>query len=92
MNEKYRLLLEKKKNRIPITMVTAYDYPTARIEEEVGIDVVLVGDSVGTNVLGYENEQQVTMADMLHHLKAVVRGAPKSCIMADLPFGSATIG
>ena len=90
MNEKYRLLLEKKKNRIPITMVTAYDYPTARIEEEVGIDVVLVGDSVGTNVLGYENEQQVTMADMLHHLKAVVRGAPKCCIMADLPFGSAT--
>lgn len=90
MNEKCRFLLDKKKNRIPITMVTAYDYPTARIEEEAGIDVVLVGDSVGTNVLGYETERQVTMVDMLHHLRAVVRGAPKSCIMADLPFGSVT--
>ncbi|MBN1306406.1 MAG: 3-methyl-2-oxobutanoate hydroxymethyltransferase [Chitinispirillaceae bacterium] len=89
MCQKFHQLFQKKKHGIPIAMVTAYDYPTARIEEEVGIDVILVGDSVGTNVLGYETEREVTMADMLHHLKAVVRGAPESCVMADLPYGAA---
>ncbi len=89
-SQPYGFLSEKKKKKIPITMATAYDYPTACIEEEAGIDVILVGDSVGTNVLGYENERQVTMADMLHHLKAVVRGATKSLIMADMPYGSAS--
>jgi 3-methyl-2-oxobutanoate hydroxymethyltransferase len=89
MNKNYQQLLEKKKNGIPITMVTAYDYPASRMLQEVGIDVTLVGDSVGTNVLGYENEQQVTMEDMVHHLKAVVRGAPEGFIVVDIPFGGA---
>ncbi len=89
MYEKYLQLLQKKKDGIPITMVTAYDYPTARIEAEAGIDIILVGDSVGTNVLGYQSEQEVTMADMLHHLKAVIRGAPESYVMVDFPYGAA---
>jgi len=84
-----QVFLRKKQERLPISMATAYDYPTARIEEEARIDIILVGDSVGTNVLGYESEREVTMEDMLHHLKAVVRGASHSCIMVDLPYGSA---
>ena len=87
--EKYQQLLKKKKDGIPLTMITAYDYPTARIEQEAGIDVILVGDSVGTNVLGYRSEQEVTMSDMLHHLKAVVRGAPDGFIMVDIPYNGA---
>ncbi len=70
-------------------MVTAYDFPTACIGEEVGIDVLLVGDSVGTNVLGYESECQVTMADMIHHVKAVARATRQCCLMADIPYGGA---
>lgn len=89
MNQKYLQLLEKKKQGIPISMVTAYDAPTARIEQEAGIDVILVGDSVGTNVLGYESEREVTMSDMVHHLKAVVRGAPDGYTMVDIPFNAA---
>jgi 3-methyl-2-oxobutanoate hydroxymethyltransferase len=89
MHQKLLKILEKKKNGTPFSVVTAYDYPTAKIEEEVGIDLILVGDSVGTNVLGYSSETEVTMADMVHHLKAVCRGAPNSCIMVDVPFGAA---
>lgn len=89
MRQKLLTILEKKKNGTPFSVVTAYDYPTAKIEEEVGIDIILVGDSVGTNALGYSDETEVTMADMVHHLKAVCRGAPNSCIMVDLPFGTA---
>jgi 3-methyl-2-oxobutanoate hydroxymethyltransferase len=89
MHSLLQKVVQKKKLSSPITMVTAYDYPTARMEELAGIDVLLVGDSVGTNVLGYDNECEVTMDDMMHHLKAVVRGAPESCIMVDMPFGSA---
>ena len=58
-------------------MLTCYDYPTARMQDEAGIDIVFVGDSVGTNILGYKSEMEVTMADMLHHLKAVRRGCDK---------------
>lgn len=71
-------------------MITAYDYPTALIEDEAGIDAILVGDSVGTNVLGYASEQKVTMADMLHHAAAVARGVRSAYLLADLPFGSVT--
>jgi 3-methyl-2-oxobutanoate hydroxymethyltransferase len=81
-------LLNKKKQSIPITMVTAYDCPTARIEDAAGIDAVLVGDSLGTNVLGYGSERQVTMADMIHHTAAVARGIRQAYILADLPFRS----
>jgi 3-methyl-2-oxobutanoate hydroxymethyltransferase len=84
------ILFEKKKNHEPIVMVTAYDYPMARFEEAAGVDVVLVGDSVGTNVLGYDNETQVTMADMLHHCKAVARGISQAFCIVDMPFGAAS--
>jgi 3-methyl-2-oxobutanoate hydroxymethyltransferase len=72
----------------PIVMLTCYDYPTATIEDEAGIDVMLVGDSVGTNVLGYASETEVTMADIVHHVKAVRRGTQRAYILADLPYQS----
>jgi 3-methyl-2-oxobutanoate hydroxymethyltransferase len=80
---------EKKSRHEPIVMATAYDCATARIEEEAGVDVILVGDSVGTNVLGYETETEVTMADMIHHCKAVSRGLENTCLMVDIPYGAA---
>ncbi|HEY8262625.1 MAG TPA: 3-methyl-2-oxobutanoate hydroxymethyltransferase, partial [Methylosinus sp.] len=58
-----------------IVVLTAYDAPTARTEIEAGVDIVMVGDSVGTNVLGYASEREVTLADMAHHIAAVRRGA-----------------
>lgn len=81
-------LLTKKQNHQKITMLTCYDYPTAVLEEQADIDIVLVGDSVGTNVLGYESEAQVTMDDIVHHLKAVRRGVSQAYLLADLPYGS----
>lgn len=89
MNEFIEALMRKKRQGAFITMVTAYDYPIARIAAEAGMDVILVGDSVGTNVLGYGSECEVTMEDMVHHLKAVKRGAPEKCVMVDLPYGTA---
>jgi 3-methyl-2-oxobutanoate hydroxymethyltransferase len=67
-------------------MLTAYDFPTARILDEAGIPVLLVGDSVGNNVLGYPNTLPVTMKEMLHHTRAVVRGARDALIVGDMPF------
>jgi 3-methyl-2-oxobutanoate hydroxymethyltransferase len=67
-------------------MLTAYDFPTARILDEAGIPVLLVGDSVGNNVLGYPNTLPVTMEEMLHHTRAVVRGAKSALIVGDMPF------
>ena len=69
-------------------MLTAYDHPTARILDEAGVPVLLVGDSVGRNHLGYPNELPVTMEDILHHTKAVVRGADTAMVVADMPFMS----
>ena len=69
-------------------MLTAYDAPTARILDDAGVPVLLVGDSLGRNVLGYDNELPVTMDDMLHHTKAVARGAERAMIVGDLPFMS----
>jgi 3-methyl-2-oxobutanoate hydroxymethyltransferase len=67
-------------------MLTAYDHPTAKIFDEAGIPVLLVGDSVGNNVLGYENTLPVTMDEMLHHTKAVTRGARNALVVGDMPF------
>jgi 3-methyl-2-oxobutanoate hydroxymethyltransferase len=79
----------KKRNGRPITMVTAYDCPTARIADEAGIDAVLVGDSVGTNMLGFGSEREVTMEDMLHHTAAAARGIREAYFFADMPYASA---
>jgi 3-methyl-2-oxobutanoate hydroxymethyltransferase len=69
-------------------MLTAYDFPTARILDRSGVPVLLVGDSLGRNVLGYDNELPVTMDEMLHHLKAVSRGTERAMVVGDLPFMS----
>jgi len=71
---------------VRIAMLTAYDYPTARLLDEAGIPILLVGDSVGRTMLGYENEIAVTMADMLHHTRAVVRGSRRALVVGDMPF------
>src|SRR5207244_9593272 len=69
-------------------MLTAYDYPTARILDEAGIPVILVGDSVGNNVLGYDTTLPVTMEEMLHHCRAVARGVRNAIVVGDMPFVS----
>ncbi|MEC7842084.1 MAG: 3-methyl-2-oxobutanoate hydroxymethyltransferase [Candidatus Latescibacterota bacterium] len=71
-----------------IAVLTCYDYPTAVWQEEAGVDVIFVADSVGTNMLGYGDEREVTMEDMIHHLKAVRRGVKHTYLLADMPFGS----
>jgi 3-methyl-2-oxobutanoate hydroxymethyltransferase len=71
-----------------ITMLTAYDYPMALLEDRAGIEIILVGDSVGMTVLGYENTIPVTMDEMIHHTKAVSRGAKYALIIGDMPFMS----
>jgi 3-methyl-2-oxobutanoate hydroxymethyltransferase len=72
----------------PIAALTAYDFPTARMLDEAGIDVLLVGDSLGMVVLGYETTSSVTMEDILHHTRAVRRGTRNALVVADLPFAS----
>jgi 3-methyl-2-oxobutanoate hydroxymethyltransferase len=72
----------------PLVMVTAYDYPTARLCEAAGVDIILVGDSVGMAVYGEPDTLGVTLADMIRHAGAVVRGAPNTLVVADLPFMS----
>jgi 3-methyl-2-oxobutanoate hydroxymethyltransferase len=77
---------EMKQKGEKIAMLTAYDYSTAKIVDEAGLPLILVGDSLGVVMLGYESTIPVTMEDMLHHTKAVVRGAKKSLVVADMPF------
>ena len=81
-------LLQQKQSGDKITMLTAYDYTTAKIIDECGINSILVGDSLGMVMLGYENTIPVTMEDMIHHTAAVSRGAENAFIVADMPFMS----
>jgi len=76
---------EMKRRGEKITALTAYDYPTARLLDESGVDIILVGDSVGMVVLGYEDTTRVTLAEMLHHTRAVARAVKKALLVADLP-------
>lgn len=79
---------ERKRNGEKITSLTAYDYPMSRLLDESGIDLILVGDSVGMVVLGYEDTTSVTMDEMLHHTRAVRRGVKRALVVADLPYKS----
>ncbi len=79
---------EKKQRHEPITCLTAYDYATARLVDQAGIDMVLVGDSLAQVVLGYENTLPVTMEEMLHHTRATRRAVRSAMLIADMPFGA----
>jgi 3-methyl-2-oxobutanoate hydroxymethyltransferase len=81
-------LKEKRLRKEKISMLTAYDYSTANLVDEAGIDMILVGDSLGMVFLGYENTLSVTMEDMIHHTKAVVRGTKNAMVVGDMPFMS----
>ena len=81
-------LRQKHERREPITMVTAYDFPTARIADEAGLDAILVGDSLAMVVLGHADTLSVTMDEMLHHARAVRRGASRALLIGDMPFMS----
>ncbi|MCY7985438.1 3-methyl-2-oxobutanoate hydroxymethyltransferase [Bacillus inaquosorum] len=80
--------LKMKESEEPIVMLTAYDYPAAKLAEQAGVDMILVGDSLGMVVLGLDSTVGVTVADMIHHTKAVKRGAPNTFIVTDMPFMS----
>ena len=80
--------LGMKKRGEKIVALTAYDAPTARTLAAAGVDIILVGDSVGVNVLGYAHERDVTLTDMAHHIAAVRRGAPRAHVMGDLPYAT----
>ncbi len=85
-------LFEKKSKHEPITCLTAYDYATARLVDEAGIDMILVGDSLAQTMLGYENTLPVTMDEMLHHTRAVRRAVKHAFLVADMPYASYHVG
>src|SRR5690625_229153 len=86
---KTRRTFEKmKREKEKIAMVTAYDFPASKLSEQAGVDLILVGDSLGMVVLGYETTIPVTVDDMIHHGKAVKRGAPNTFTAIDMPFMS----
>ncbi len=81
-------IIRDRKDGEKIVAVTAYDFPTARIADEVGVDLILVGDSLGMVILGYDNTLPVTMAEMLHHTRAVARSRPRALVIGDMPYRS----
>ena len=85
-------LMSKKEKGEKITMLTAYDYPTAQMVEKAGIDVILIGDSLGMVVLGYASTVPVSMEEMIHHTKAVTRGTEYAFVIGDMPFMSYQTG
>jgi 3-methyl-2-oxobutanoate hydroxymethyltransferase len=85
-------LVAQKQSASPITALTAYDYPTARLVDEAGIDMVLVGDSLAMTVLGHDDTLSITMDEMLHHARAVRRAVQRAMLVVDMPFGSYQIG
>lgn len=85
-------LRKMKENGEPISMLTAYDYPSAKLAEEAGIDIILVGDSLGNVVLGYDTTIPVTLDDMVYHTRAAARGARATFVVADLPFMTYHLG
>lgn len=88
MRNSIATMQEQKKKGEAITMLTAYDYSTAKLMDEAGIDAILVGDSLGMVMLGYEDTLSVTMEDMIHHTAAVSRGLQKALLVTDMPFMS----
>lgn len=80
--------MKMKKENNKIIMLTAYDYPSAKLAEDSGVEILLVGDSLGMVVLGYDSTVQVTLEDMIHHGKATRRGAPNTFVVVDMPFGT----
>lgn len=88
MKKTVATIMKQKSEHDRITMLTAYDYSTARLIDNAGIDMILVGDSLGMVMLGYENTLSVTMEDMIHHTVAVSRGAENAFIVSDMPFMS----
>ena len=83
-----RTLFQKVADGIPITMLTCYDYPTAYFQEQAGVDMILVGDSLGMTMLGYDSTLPVTMDDMIRHSQAVRRGSPNAWLIGDMPYMS----
>lgn len=86
--DRFASLSEMKRRREPIAVLTAYDYPTARVLDEAGVDVILVGDTVGMVVLGFPDTTHVTMEHMLHHAAAVRRAVQRAPVVVDLPIGT----
>ena len=88
MKKTIEYLIDKKINHQKITVLTSYDYPTTVLLEEANIDMIILGDSVGTNILGYNNETEVTIDDMIHHTKAVCRAKKDIFLVVDLPYNA----
>ena len=87
MNSKIEAILAKK-GKSPVSEITAYDYPTARLVDEAGIDMILVGDSLGMMMLGFPDTTHVTLDHMLHHTTAVARAAKNAVVVADMPINT----
>ncbi len=85
-------LREKKLRHEPIACLTAYDYATARLLDEAGMDMILVGDSLAMTMLGHENTLSITVDEMLHHVRAARRGITNTLLLADMPYGSYHVG